>query len=498
MTTEILDPAPPSTAPVTRLVLADATDSTDAPVRTPAPAISGLGLATVLLGAFVSMADFFIVNVALPTIDTDLRTSAALLELVVAAYGITYALLLVLGGRLGDTFGRRRLFVTGLALFTVTSLGCGIAPTAITLVLARAAQGAAAALMVPQVLATIQATTTGQHRSRAIGWYGATAGIASAVGQLAGGVLVSADIAGMGWRPIFLVNVPIGVLGLVAAVRYLPATRAHAAVPIDGRGTALLGAALLCLLVPLMVGRSLGWPVWCWLVLAATPFAAAALVAAERSLERSGGVPLVPPSLLRIRSMRAGLLLGLPFFAGFGGFMFVTAVGLQDGAGLSPLQSGLALCPLAVSFLLASLLTTRLVARYGRRVLVAGAVVQALGLAVLAATFLGRWPHVGPVSLAAGMAVAGFGQGLIMSPLFRIVLTGVPADRAGIGSGVLVTTQQAALALGVATLGTLFLSQSAPGGIGTADALALVLGVQIVVAVGFAVLARRLPEQSGS
>ncbi|MGI9092404.1 MAG: MFS transporter [Mycobacteriales bacterium] len=487
MTTQLLSGGPavdgvPLLGPVSR-----------GPADAVATGISTVGLITVLMGAFLSMADFFIVNVALPTIDADLHASAATVELVVAAYGIAYALLLVLGGRLGDSFGRRRLFIAGMAAFTVTSLLCGIAPTALTLVIMRAAQGAAAAMMVPQVLATIQASTTGQARSRAIGLYGATAGIASAIGQLAGGVLVSADIAGASWRPIFLVNVPIGVVGIVLALRHLPATRAHTPVPVDLRGTVLLGVTLLCLLVPLMEGRSLRWPAWTWAMLVATPVAAAMLIGAERRLERAGGVPLLPPSLIALPSMRNGLIAGAPFFAGFGGFMFVTAVGLQDGAHLGPLASGLTLVPLAVAFFIASLLTTRLLARYGRSVLMAGAVLQAVGLAVLAATVLQRWPDVGPWSLAPGMIVAGFGQGLIMSPLFRVVLGGVPAERAGIGSGVLVTTQQAALALGVATLGTLFLAEAGPGGMGMAHALAMVLGVQILVAVVFVFTSRLLP-----
>ena len=269
--------------------------------------LTSLGLATVLLGAFLSIADFFIVNVALPTIDGDLHASEATLELVVAGYGIPYALLLVLGGRLGDLHGRRRLFMLGMASFTVWSLLCGLAPTASSLVVFRAIQGASAALMVRQVLATIQAACDGQRRARALGFFGATAGIAAVVGQLAGGALVSADIAGTGWRPIFLVNVPLGLLGLVLAWRHVPATRADAPARIDTRGTALLAAAILALLVPLTEGRALGWPVWTWFVLAAFVPAAAAFVAVERRLEARGGHPLVPPSLMQLAGMRRGL-----------------------------------------------------------------------------------------------------------------------------------------------------------------------------------------------
>ena len=456
--------------------------------------LSRLGLATVLLGAFLSIADFFIVNVALPTIDRDLHTSPATLELVVAGYGVPYALLLVLGGRLGDLLGRRRLFMLGMAAFTVCSLLCGVAPTAVALVAFRAAQGASAALMVPQVLATIQASTTGHVRAKAIGLYGATAGVAAIVGQLAGGALVAADIAGTGWRPIFLVNVPLGLLGLALAWRLVPATRSSEPPRIDAAGTALLAVAVLALLVPLTEGRALGWPAWSWATLALFPPAVAAFAVVERRLERVDGHPLVPPSLLRLHGMRRGLVIAVPFFAGFGAFMFVSALALQQGAGFTPLRSGLALVPMALTFLAASLLTARLTARYGRRVLSAGAVIQGVGLLGLAATLLAAWPHVDPLNLAPAMAVAGLGQGLILSPLFAFVLAGVPPARAGVGSGILTTTQQTALALGVASLGSLFLSLSSSHSLGVRDAFVILLAVQTAVAVVVAFAGNALPQ----
>lgn len=198
-----------------------------APVRgVPAPHLSGLGLFTVLLGAALPLIDFFIVNVALPSIEHDLAAGPALLELVVGGYGVAYAVLLVLGGRVGDSLGRRRLFLVGMAAFGVTSLACGLAPTAWALVAARVAQGAAAALMLPQVLATIQATTEGPRRAHAMSLYGATGGLSMVAGQILGGVLVAADLAGTGWRAVFLVNVPVVLVGLVLAVRSVPDTRA--------------------------------------------------------------------------------------------------------------------------------------------------------------------------------------------------------------------------------------------------------------------------------
>ena len=316
-------------------------------------ALTTPGLVTVLIGAFLPMTDFFIVNVALPTIDRDLHASAGMLQLVVAGYALGYALLLVVGGRLGDAVGRKRLFLIGMAAFTVTSLACGIAPGIGVLVAARVLQGAASAMMLPQVLSTIQATTSGQARSRALGCYGATGGIASVAGQLLGGLLVSADIGGLGWRPIFLVNVPIGLAGLAMTVRLVPDTRSEDPAPVDVRGTLLLAVATLSLLIPLTEGRSLGWPAWTFVLLIAAPVAAGAFVRAEQSLEDRGGVPLVPISLLRVPSMRRGLLLAVPFFTGFGGFMFVYALTLQDGTGASALTAGLILVPMAAGFLAA-------------------------------------------------------------------------------------------------------------------------------------------------
>jgi EmrB/QacA subfamily drug resistance transporter len=450
------------------------------------------GLTVILVGVLLPMIDFFIVNVALPTIDNDLHASQPLLELVVSGYATAYALLLVLGGRLGDSIGRKRLFLIGMAAFTVTSLACGLAPSASFLVVGRVAQGASAALMVPQVLATIQAATTGERRTRALARYGATGGLAAVLGQVLGGLLISANIDSLGWRPIFLVNVPIGLAGLLLAKRYVPDTRHGAPAPIDGLGTMLLGITVLALLVPLTEGRSLGWPVWTIALLILAPIAAAAFCAFERRAERSGRSPLVPPSLLRHPSMRRGLVLALPFFAGFGAFMFCYALLVQEGLHASALTAGLGLVPMAAAFLLASLSTSRLLATFGAKVLGAGGALQAIGLIILGVTVYLGWPHLSVIDLAPGLAVAGLGQGLVMSPLFGIVLADVPPAVAGAGAGVLTTTQQTALALGVATLGSLFLALAADG-TGVRTAFIVVLVIQVVVAVGVSAGARRLP-----
>jgi EmrB/QacA subfamily drug resistance transporter len=487
-----------TTATTSMLIVPETADIAVEPVQptvTSAPALPMAGLITVLLGVLLPMIDFFIVNVALPTMRHDLHASTGVLELVVSGYATVYAVLLVLGGRLGDAHGRRRLFLIGIAAFTFASLLCGLAPTATTLVLARVLQGGSAALMVPQTLSTIQATGNLESRSRALGWFGATGGLAAVAGQLLGGALVSANIAGSGWRAIFFVNVPIGLIGLVFAARFVPETKAERHHRIDVTGTILLAVTLVAVLIPLTEGRALGWPLWSIVSLALAPLFAAGFVAAERDLERRGGSPLVPPSVLRHASMRRGLGLAVPFFATFGAFMFVYTLVIQGNLGFSPIRAGVALSPMAVAFLLTSLATTRLVARYGRTVISAGAATQLVGLLIVIAALELWWPQISVLDLAPGLAVMGAGQGLVMSPLIRVVLSEVPVESAGAGSGVLTTTQQTSLALGVAIIGSAYISLSSAQHLGPLHAVVFVLGLQSLVAAGLVVASRGLPAR---
>jgi MFS family permease len=313
--------------------------------------------------------------------------------------------------------------------------------------------------------------------------------VASVVGQVVGGLLVTANIAGTQWRPIFLVNVPVGLLALAAVGRHVPATKSDNPASVDLRGTLLFAATLTALLVPLAEGRTLGWPLWTWLLLAAAPVLGAITFAVERGAERSGVVPLLPPSLIRVRSMARGLALSLPFFLGFGAFMFVFALTVQGGLHADALHSGLAIAPLAVAFLIGSLLTPRAIERYGRATLGVAAIGQAAGLGLLAWTVDAHWPHVPLLALAPGLVIAGFSQAFVFGSLFRLVLADVPAHRAGIGGGVLITLQQSGLALGVATLGTLYLGLGGGG-----SAFAAVLGVQVALAALLAVGSRAMPR----
>ena len=474
------------------LLVDDATVLADPAPAKPTSPLSPLGLLILLCGGFLPVLDFFIVNVALPTMDSTLHASAPMLELVVAGYGTAYALMLVIGGRLGDAIGRHRMFVAGIVGFTVSSLLCGIAPNVGVLIAARIAQGLSAAMSQPQVLATFHATLDGHKRARAISLYAAMGGIAASLGQLLGGLLVHADIAGLSWRPIFLVNVPIGIAVLALTRRYVPATRSPHPASVDLPGTVLLGVAIVALLVPLTEGRVLHWPTWIWLLLAVSVLAAAAMVVVERRTERAGRTPLVPPSLVGLRSMRRGLSIAIPFFMGFGAFMFVFALTVQNGLHETALQSGVAITPMAVAFFVASLLAPRLLARYGRLVVVGGLLMQAIGLVWLIDVMHGEWPHVSTLAMTPSLAIAGVGQALALVGFFRIILADVPGRLAGIGSGVLVTMQQGSLALGVASLGSLFVSLAASGGM--RHAFTVVVAIQAAIAVAVGLLALRLPD----
>lgn len=412
-------------------------------------------LPVVLLGNVLAVLDFFVVNVALPSIERDLDTGPAALELLVAGYAAAYASGLVTAGRLGDAWGRRRFFVGGMLAFTVASAACGLAPTAPLLVLARLLQGLAASAMVPQVLASVQSLFTGADRQRALGLFGAGIGVATVAGQVLGAAVIAADVAGLGWRAIFLINVPIGVGGAIAAAHMLPEVRSGGPARLDVRGAVLVAVTLVALLVPISLGPDLGWPTWCRIGPGLAVVAGLAFAVTQVRRERAGGLPLVPPSLLSVPAMRAGLPAAFVFFVACGGFMFTTAVVLQRGLGADPMTAGLALAPYALGFLLVSVSARPLVTRFGSAMIVTGAALSSAALVGMAVQF--ATGAIGPVPLGAApvMALSGIGQGMVMIPLFGVVLAGVPAARAGLASGVLTTTQQVGLGLGAAGLGVL-------------------------------------------
>ncbi|ROR22565.1 putative MFS family arabinose efflux permease [Comamonas sp. BIGb0124] len=439
------------------------------------------GLYVLLSGLLLPLIDFSIVNVALDALSRSLGASPTELELMVAVYGISFAVCLAMGGRLGDNHGRRRVFAWGVGLFGLASLLCGVAGSMGLLLVARVLQGAAAALIVPQILSTIHVGLKGQAHSRALGFYGAVGGLAFIIGQVLGGLLVSSDLWGMGWRSVFLINLPICVAVLACTRRWVPETRREQAVDIDWPGTVWLALLIVCLLLPLALGPIVGWSWPCWVPLAAALPIAAQLWRVEHRQARSGRHPLLPPALLKLHSVRFGLLIAVLFFTCWSGFMFVMALALQAGAGLTPLQAGNAFIVLGLSYFVSSLISARVARRLGHvQTMLLGCGVVLAGLLLLVWTLHAVWPHPGAFNLAAATAVMGWGQALIVGSFWRLGLSDVPADGAGAGGAMLSTVQQAALGMGSALLGAIF-AHALRGGQSYLEATVTALWVEFAV-----------------
>lgn len=436
--------------------------------------------------------DFFVVNVALPSIQKDLHASSTALEWIVAGYGLTFAALLVTAGRLGDRCGRRSMLCTGLALFALASLLCGVAPSAAVLIVARLAQGVGAAMMSTSVLALLGVLYTGTDRVRAISVYGVVMGFAAAGGQLIGGALLQANPAGLGWRTIFLINIPIAVPALLVSRRLVPESRATNTPALDVAGVALVTAGLVALVLPLIQGRQLGWPAWAWASLAVAPVLFAVFAAHQRRLERAGGAPVLAPSVFRNPHLRAGLVTQLAFWCGQAALFLVLALYLQDGRHLDPLHAGLVFSILAASYLATSLRAPALTIRYGREVIAVGALLLAAGEGLLAAAIvLGGSFAV----LAVGLLVAGAGMGLCVTPLTSVVLAHADPERAGALSGALSTMQQVGNAVGVAVTGAIFFGAVSRGVPRAFEISALELACLLAVV---AALTRLLPRPAAA
>jgi EmrB/QacA subfamily drug resistance transporter len=413
-------------------------------------------LPVVLIAPFVVVLDFFIVNVAIPSMQARLHAGSGAVEWVVAGYGLTFAIGLITGGRLGDRFGRRRMFSLGLLLFTIASGACGLAPSAAVLVGARIGQGLAAALLMPQALAIIGVIYDGARRVQAFSIYGMALGLAAVSGQLIGGALIQADPAGLGWRTVFLINIPVGVVGLLLAWQLVPESRASGTKGLDLTGASLVTLALTAIVLPLIEGRSQGWPLWTWLSLAVSPLLLLGFTCHQRWLGRRGGNPLLHPQLFRERAFTVGLIAQLAFFSSMASFFLVFALYLQQGRGLSPLKAGLVFTILAAAYLVASARAPQLTQRFGRRLPILGGMVLAAGHGLLAGTVVdvGTGHSVG--LLAPALLLIGAGMGLVLTPLTSTVLANLAPQNAGAASGALSTMQQVGNALGVAITGVIF------------------------------------------
>lgn len=430
-------------------------------------------LATVLTGQFMALLDAFIVNVAVPALRTDLHASGAGLQLIVSGYTIVYAVLLITGARLGGLLGYRRVFLTGLAVFTAASLACGLATGTGELTGFRMAQGAGSALMIPQVLSLIQRTFVGPARARALSVYSAVLASGAAIGQVAGGALVSADLFGTGWRPVFLVNVPIGVVLLVVGGRLLPREEAGSADRsrgLDLPGLVALAAAVTLFVLPLVFGHEEGWPVWGWVCLGLSPVAFAVFAALEVRMTRRGGAPLVAGRVLRAPAMGTATVVNFLVMSTNAGLMFGSALYLETSLGRSAVETGLTFLPAAVGFGAVGLTWGRLPARLHRPLVVTGAVAAAASFAGIALAVHGG--RSGGAALPLLMGAVGLGLGGAFSPMLTLALSRVAPKDAPDATGLLTTVTQLGLVTGVAVFGALFLSRTTDPMAPTALALA--------------------------
>ncbi|MGW2665880.1 MFS transporter [Nocardia tengchongensis] len=419
-----------------------------------------IAFAVVLAAGFMDLLDVTIVNVAVPSVQKDLGAAYSQIEWIIAAYVLSFAAVLITGGRLGDIYGRKRLFLLGVAGFTAASLACGLASSPAMLIGSRFVQGAMAGLMVPQILAIIRVTFPKDERAKAIAVYSGVGGSASAVGLSLGGLLVEWNLFDLGWRPIFLVNVPVGLLALGAAAVVMRDSRSAHAPRLDIIGMVLAISAVLLLVYPLTEGRRLGWPAWTFVMIGASAAALGAFLVYERWRARTTGSPLVDLDLFRSRPFTIGLSSWLLFWIGFGGFFLIWTLFMQAGLGWSPMRAGLTSVFFAVGAGIgAGVSVSALAPRFGKWVLLAGGLVTAGGFALYGAlatyyeSDFASWQMVFP------LLVTGIGFGIVVAPTIDMLLGQIPDREAGAASGLLNTGQQLGLALGVALVGILFFGQ---------------------------------------
>lgn len=455
-----------------------------------------LAFAVLLVGAFLPPLDFFIVNVALPSIQGSLDTSAAELQLVISGYAAAYAVFLITGGRLGDLFGRRRIFLIGISGFGLTSVICGLATSPSMLIIGRVLQGLSAAAMAPQGLASIHALFPVHERSRALGLYGATVGLAAVVAQALGGALISADILHLEWRIIFLINLPVVAAVLIGGLPLLPDARGDSPAPIDRVGVLLCAVTLGLLIVPLVEGREMGWPWWACGMLIATPVAGFCFWQYEMAFARRGGVPLISVDLVCMPGLMSGLA-GVLFFYVVSAFFLVLSVYLQSALGLSPLATGLVFLPFGVGFFIGPLTTPLAIRVFGSWVPAIGMLLEVAGclyLAALVADAPAQMPAQLPLIVAVGLL--GFGQGWALPTLVRSVIDRAPATGSGMIAGITNSALQISAALGVAVIGGVYFSVAgtSPSPMSMAKALIaamLCIGASLAISAIFSIVASR-------
>ena len=420
------------------------------------PARRWTALAVLLAAGFMDLLDTSIVNVAIPSIRRDLHANYAVIQWLIAGYLLAVAVGLITGGRLGDLYGRKRVFLIGVVGFGLMSLCCGLAPTPMFLVLARVLQGLCAAIMIPQILSVIQVSFPREEQAKALALYSTVAGIAVMSGPLLAGLLL--NVFGFSWRSIFLINVPVSIIVTFAALAIVTESRSQDAQQLDLGGVALISSALFALVFGVIEGRELGWPSWVFaLMIAAIPLLAS-FALYERRRERSGRSPLVPMTLFNNRSFSTGLVVVIVFFSGLVGFYLAFTVFLQLGLGYDPLQSALTTFPSSVGLIIAAQLSAKIAQRLGRSMLAIGAIVMAGAQVALILTIHHFGSRLSPWDVRPVIFIFGMGMGLILPSLADVIIAGVPERHAGAASGVINTGMQVGNAAGVAIIGVILFS----------------------------------------
>ncbi|WP_436488534.1 MFS transporter [Chitinophaga sp. ARDCPP14] len=413
-----------------------------------------IALAVILTAPLLYVIDIFIINMAIPGIQKGVQATDGEVQLVIAGYLLGSASFLITGGRAGDYLGRKKIFFLGMLLFTLTSCGCGLAQTPLELNIMRFLQGVSSSLMVPQSIAFIQVLFTDpQERAKAIGWYGITLSIAAIIGQILGGYLVDTHFLIAGWRLIFFINLPVGIVSLWAIRKYLDETPRDTGQQFDYSGAAILTAGLVCLIYPLTKGREMGWPLWAigLMLLAVFIFAFFIRDQQTKTLLQKGS--LIDTALFKIREFNIGLLAVLFHFMMHTAFLLMSAVYLQNGLGYTALDCGMFFLPHAVLFMISSVLASKLIVRSGKKVLQAGLLIILISFILQLLLFR---PHVSTMNVILLIGLYGLGNGLVLPFLLNIVLKSVPVKFAGAAAGVFSTFQQTASALGISIVGGVF------------------------------------------
>ncbi|MET8902495.1 MFS transporter [Streptomyces sp. NPDC004538] len=471
-------------------------DTPPAPPASPAPPAGDrrrwFALAIVMTAAFMDLVDVTIVNIAIPSIQRDEGASVSQIQWITAGYALAFAAGLITGGRLGDIHGRKRVFLIGIAGFTLASALCGLAANPEMLVASRILQGAMAALMVPQVLSIVHATFPAHERGKVFGLFGAIVGLGAVSGPLLGALLTEWNLFGLEWRPIFLINLPVGVAGLVLGSRFITESKAPRALRLDLVGVALVTLGMLMLVYPLTRGEELDWPLWGFLSMAGSLVVLAVLVAYERRKSARDGSPLVELSLFRVKSFAAGIAVQTVFGIALGVFFLVWTLYMQVGLGWTALRAGVTGVPFSIAVSVAAGVSVQLlVPRFGRKVLQAGALVMAAGVLLYIWESERYGLGIASWQMALPLTVMGVGMGLIVAPLTDAVLSQVPREHAGAASGLINTVQQMGNALGLGLVSVVFFGTMsdhlAPARLGPAyadafqNALGWVAGVMAVI-----------------